>query len=182
MLFILNKTLCILCMGKGYTGRVKQLYKWCPQIKKNLLQFQSSLSKLPQTRQLTLTNVVMCATTSGFASASSFRWEAGFYPFFVLENKTCSLFLLQSWYITSLEYEGNPLLYSSMAVEELGSGKGLSDHFSTNIGNKFVTCVIFKYWRQICHMCYFTSFRLQPWRWISTWGSSRRGRSGWRRS
>ena len=29
-----------------------------------------------------------------------------------------------------------------MAVEELGSGKGLCDHFSSNIGNKFVTCVI----------------------------------------
>ena len=28
----------------------------------------------------------------------------------------------------------------------------------------------------------FHFFRLLPWRWISTWGSSRRGRSGWRRS
>ena len=51
----------------------------------------------------------------------------------------------------------------------------VADHFLSNIG------------RQICHetrgeICVILLSRLPPWQWISTLGSSRRGRSGWRRS
>ena len=97
----------------------------------------------------------MCATTSGFASVSSFRWNINFT--FLKSQKELAR------QDTCTKSKGNPLLHSAMALEELGSWKGV-DILSKTRKERWPVC------------------RWLPWPWISTWALSLRGRRGSRRS
>ena len=110
---------------------------------------------LLQTRQLIPKNAAMCATTSGFASVSFFRWNINFT--FLKSQKE----LARQDKCT--KSKGNPLLHSAMALEELGSWKGV-DILSKTRKERWPVC------------------RWPPWPWISTWALSLRGRRGSRRS
>ena len=69
----------------------------------------------------------------------------------------------KSWQDICTKFKGNPLLHSAMALEELGSWKGVD--------------ILFKMRKERWPVC-----RWPPWPWILTWASSLRGRRGSRRS